>query len=99
MHWGVAHWKSLGLAAQAKSHRGVDSRVMRILQNPELRYTPGPETEAGIALVRSAEIAQALFLDIHTVNDSLRRLELQGQVRSATATLDNPALSWHTLHW
>jgi hypothetical protein len=72
---------------------------MRILQNPELRYTPGPETEAGIALVRSAEIAQALFLDIHTVNDSLRRLELQGQVRSAAATLDNTALFWHTLHW
>jgi hypothetical protein len=99
MHWCVAHWKGLGLAAQAKSRRDVDSRVMRILENPELRYTPGPETAAGIALVRSAEIAQALFLDTHAVNDSLRRLELGGQVRSATATLDDPALFWHTLHW
>lgn len=108
------HWKTIGAGGVVTTIMGlwakwrgwrkdkaaskVDAQIIRALQDHELWSGPRPFTGSGDLGVRSAEIAQALSLDIEVVIASLDRLEARGRVRNAGGTLNNPAPYWHIIH-
>jgi hypothetical protein len=96
--WVLARRTEWKEARRVKADSAVDSQVFRALQNRDLWSAPRPTTGAGVCLVRSEEIAEALSLDCDVVADSLERLEAKGRVQNKGGTLDNPAPYWFVLH-
>lgn len=95
--WLFARRKEWRAARQARAERKIDAQILEILGKPDLWGYQRPLTGAGIPLVRAAELAQQLALDLEAVGDSLERLESRGRVLRTQGTMDNLAPYWHIM--
>lgn len=92
--WIVARRREWKEARRVKFERKIDSKVLEALGNPSQSTQPRPMTGTGIPLVRAAEIAEQLSLNLEAVGDSLERLEARSRVVRSGGTFDNPAPYW-----
>jgi hypothetical protein len=95
--WTIAQHKEWKESRRIKREKKNDTRVRQAMENPNLWPQLRPLTGAGVPLIRAAELANHLNLNLEVVGDSLERLEGKGRVVRTQGTLDNPANYWHVM--